>query len=319
VSAADAGAGVGARGRARARADAPSAAAARAHRFVLALAVERGLSPRTADAYGRDLARYVEFLDARFVALERARPRDVAAFLALLADLGLAPASINHHLSAVRSLYNALCQDGSASQNPARAVERVVAARRLPHALSVEDVERILASPDRSTPLGARDAALLEFLYATGVRVSELVAFPVSALLLDQSLVRVVGKGRKERLVPIGGPARARVVAYMEGARRTLVRGRDPGTLFVNSHGRPLSRMGFWKILRGHVRAAGVRARVSPHTFRHSFATHLLEGGANLRDVQEMLGHADISTTQIYTRVDRTYLREVHRQFHPRG
>ncbi len=318
-----------ARARARAAPRAPAAprattaprspATARTDAFLLSLSLERGLSERTIEAYGRDLARYVEFLGARGAAIERAQPRDVAAFVALLSDLGLAPASINRHLSAVRSLYRDLERDGTVTENPARPVERVVSARRLPHALSVETVARLLSSPDPSKPLGARDAALLEFLYATGVRVSELVSFPLTGLLLDDGLIRVIGKGRKERLVPIGGPARERVVAYREGARRALVRARDPGILFLNHRGRPLTRMGFWKILRGHVRAAGIRERVSPHTLRHSFATHLLEGGANLRDVQEMLGHADITTTQIYTRVDRTYLREVHRAFHPRG
>ncbi len=290
-----------------------------AETFLVSLALERGLSDKTVEAYRRDLARYGEFLRGRGVTLTGARPRDVSAFVALLSDLGLAPASINRHLSAVRSLYNQLVREGAIPANPAAPVARAIAARRLPHALAVHEVERLLAAPDRSTHLGSRDAALLEFLYATGVRVTELVTFPLSGLLLEERLIRVMGKGRKERLVPIGVPACERVVSYMEGARRALVRGRDPGILFLNRWGRPLTRMGFWKILRGHVRAAGIKARVSPHTLRHSFATHLLEGGANLRDVQEMLGHADITTTQIYTKVDRSYLREVHRTFHPRG
>lgn len=301
------------------RTRAPASPPSPTETFLVSLALERGLSDMTVEAYRRDLARYDDFLLARRAAVGTARPRDVSAFLALLSDLGLAPASINRHLSAVRSLYNQLLREGAVPSNPAAPVERAIAARRLPHALAVHDVERLLAAPDRSTPLGSRDAALLEFLYATGVRVTELVTFPLSGLLLQERLIRVIGKGRKERLVPIGAPACERVVSYMEGARRALVRGRDPGILFLNSRGRPLTRMGFWKILRGHVRAAGIRARVSPHTLRHSFATHLLEGGANLRDVQEMLGHADITTTQIYTKVDRSYLREVHRTFHPRG
>ena len=287
--------------------------------FLVSLALERGLSDKTVEAYRRDLIRYEDFLRGRGASIAGARPRDVSAFLVLLADLGLAPTSINRHLSAVRSLYNQLLREGALSASPAAPVERAITTRRLPHALAVHEVERLLAAPDRSTPLGARDAALLEFLYATGVRVTELVTFPLSGLLLQEGLIRVIGKGRKERLVPIGAPARERVVSYMEGARRALVRGRDPGILFLNRWGRPLTRMGFWKILRGHVMAVGIKARVSPHTLRHSFATHLLEGGANLRDVQEMLGHADITTTQIYTKVDRSYLREVHRTFHPRG
>jgi integrase/recombinase XerD len=287
--------------------------------FLVSLALERGLSEKTVEAYRRDLLRFEQFLQARGVSVARARPRDVSAFLALLGGLGLAPTSINRHLSAVRSFFAQLEREGAVAANPAGSVERAVTARRLPHPLGVAEIERLLASPDASTPLGARDAALLEFLYATGVRVTELVTFPLSGLLLDEGLIRVIGKGRKERLVPIGEPARLRVVSYIEGSRRLFVRGRDPGILFLNHRGRPLTRMGFWKILRGHVRAAGIGARVSPHTLRHSFATHLLEGGANLRDVQEMLGHADITTTQIYTKVDRSYLREVHRTFHPRG
>lgn len=297
----------------------PGPAAARVRAFLLSLGLERGLSERTIEAYARDLAGFAEFLDARGIRVERARPRDVSAYLALLADLGLAAASTNRHLSSIRSFYGHLVREGAVAENPAAPVARAAAPRRLPRALSVEEIARLLAAPDPSTPLGSRDAALLEFLYATGVRVSELVSLPLSGLLLEEGVVRVMGKGKRERLVPIGRPARERVVAFLEGARRALVGARDPGTLFVNSRGRPLTRMGFWKILRGHARAAGLRSRVTPHTLRHSFATHLLEGGASLRDVQEMLGHADITTTQIYTRVDRTYLREVHRMHHPRG
>jgi integrase/recombinase XerD len=293
--------------------------AALAESFLISLSLEHGFSERTIEAYRRDLARFLEFLGARRVDVETATPREIGAFLRLLTAMGLAPASVNRHLSAIRSFYRHLIREGAIAQSPARPVERAIAKRRLPQVLSVEEVERLLATPDPATLLGARDAALLEFLYATGVRVSELVSFPLSGLLLDEGFVRVIGKGRKERLIPIGDAARSAVVAYMSGARRTLVRGRDPGTLFVNRRGGRLSRIGFWKILKAHVRTAGLRASVSPHTLRHSFATHLLEGGANLRDVQEMLGHADISTTQIYTKVDRTYLREVHKTFHPRG
>ncbi len=290
-----------------------------AESFLVSLSLEHGFSGNTLSAYEHDLARFRQFLATRGVVLEKAAARDISAFLRTLIELGLAPTSVNRHLSAIRSLYRHLVREGTLAASPAAAVERAVTPRRLPRALGVDDVVRLVSAPDRSTILGARDAALLEFLYATGVRVTELVTFPLSGLLLDEGLIRVVGKGRKERIVPIGAPARARVTSYIEGARRQLVRGADPGTLFVNSRGGALSRMGCWKILRGYATAAGIRAAVSPHVLRHSFATHLLEGGANLRDVQEMLGHADITTTQVYTRVDRTYLREVHRTFHPRG
>ena len=287
--------------------------------FLVSLSLEHGFSGHTLAAYEHDIVRYREFLESRGVTVESASPRHISAFVRLQVEIGLAPPSVNRSLSAVRSFYRHLVREGVLADSPAGAIPRAVTTRRLPRALGVDDVGRLLDAPDAATPLGARDAALLEFLYATGVRVTELVTFPTSGLLLAEGLIRVTGKGRKERIVPIGAPARERVVSYMEGARRALVGARDPGTLFVNSRGRPLTRMGFWKILRGHVTAAGIRAKVSPHTLRHSFATHLLEGGANLRDVQEMLGHADITTTQIYTHVDRSHLREVHKTFHPRG
>jgi len=185
--------------------------------------------------------------------------------------------------------------------------------------LTVADVERLLAAPTLDEPLAFRDRALLELAYGAGLRVSEWITLGVRDLLLEDSLVRVFGKGSKERLVPIGRTAVGAVAVYLRELRPRLERGAGEGVLFLNARGEPLSRMGAWKILRKYVQAAGIEKHVSPHTLRHSFATHLLEGGADLRAVQEMLGHVDISTTQIYTHVDREYLRSVHRQFHPRA
>lgn len=289
-------------------------------RFEESLAVERGVAAATLDAYGRDLRGYVDFLRSR-----RARARagevdreDVRAALADLRRRGLRPSSVARHLASIRAFHRFLEEEGCAQGNPATVVQAPRQWRRLPRPLPVPDIERLLAAPDTRTPLGLRDRAMLEFAYATGVRVSELVSFPVSALHESLEVVLVRGKGSKERLVPIGSHALRAVRDYRESARPRLDRSRR-AELFLNARGGKLTRMGFWKLLRKHVRAAGITRPVSPHTLRHSFATHLLEGGADLRAVQEMLGHADIATTQIYTQVDREMLREVHRTFHPRG
>ena len=185
--------------------------------------------------------------------------------------------------------------------------------------LSVEEIDRLLCTPDLAHPLAWRDRALLEFAYASGVRVSELIELPLRSLSLSEEIATVYGKGSKERLVPIGRRAIGALSIYLRETRPRLERGKGQGKVFLNARGGPLTRMGVWKILRGHTEAAGIEKPVSPHTWRHSFATHLLEGGADLLAVQEMLGHADISTTQIYTHVDRRYLADVHRSFHPRA
>jgi integrase/recombinase XerD len=204
-------------------------------------------------------------------------------------------------------------------RDPSERLETPKRWRTLPEVLTVADVERLLAAPTLDEPLAFRDRALLELAYGAGLRVSEWITLGVRDLLLEDSLVRVFGKGSKERLVPIGRTAVGAVAVYLRELRPRLERGAGEGVLFLNARGEPLSRMGAWKILRKYVQAAGIEKHVSPHTLRHSFATHLLEGGADLRAVQEMLGHVDISTTQIYTHVDREYLRSVHRQFHPRA
>ena len=284
------------------------------------LAVEQGASPRTTEAYARDLERFAVF--ARLAGA--AGPTDVAPrtlrdYVYHLKDLGLAPASIRRNVSAVRSYFRFLVGEGRVVRDPSERLETPRRWRALPEVLSVEDVALLLAAPSLDDALVFRDRALLEVAYGAGLRVSEWITLGVRDLLLADGLVRVFGKGSKERLVPIGRSAIGAVAVYTRELRPALERGGGKGMLFLNARGAPLTRMGAWKILRKHVDRAGITKHVSPHTLRHSFATHLLEGGADLRAVQEMLGHADISTTQIYTHVDREYLRSVHRQYHPRG
>jgi integrase/recombinase XerD len=289
-------------------------------RFADFLALEQGVSPRTSEAYRRDVERL-----ALYVVSKGARaPTDISSrvlreFVYHLKDLGLAPASIRRNVSAVRTYFRFLLGDGHVVRDPSERLETPKRWRSLPDVLSVDEVTRLLAAPSLDEPLTFRDRALLELAYGAGLRVSEWITLAVRDVLFDESLVRVFGKGSKERLVPIGRSAIGAVAIYLRELRPRLERGEGKGMLILNARGRPLTRMGAWKILRHHVQKAQITKHVSPHTLRHSFATHLLEGGADLRAVQEMLGHADISTTQIYTHVDREYLRTVHKQYHPRG
>ena len=289
-------------------------------RFTDYVALEQGLSPRTQEAYSRDLHRFAEYADTRAIA----SPADITArvlreYVYHLKDLGLAPASIRRNVSAVRTYFRFLTGDGIVVRDPSERLETPKRWRTLPDVLTVAEVQQILASPTLDDTLVFRDRALLELAYGAGLRVSEWITVGVRDLLLDDGLVRVFGKGSKERLVPIGRSAIGAAAIYLRELRPKLERGEGKGVLVLNARGKPLTRMGAWKILRRHVERAGLTKRVSPHTLRHSFATHLLEGGADLRAVQEMLGHVDIATTQIYTHVDREYLRQVHRSYHPRG
>jgi integrase/recombinase XerD len=284
------------------------------------LAFERGVSPRTLDAYRRDVQRLVEFLEQRGIRrIGDASTQDVREFVYHLKDVGLQPSSIRRSLSAVRTYFGFLLGEGLVVTDPTDRVEIPRVWRRLPGVLSVEETRVLLESPDPAERLFWRDKALLEFAYASGVRVSELTALKVRDVDLQEGLAAVVGKGSQERLVPVGRSALRALDVYLREIRPGLARGDTEGTVFLNQRGRPLSRMGVWTILRKYVQRAGIRKRVTPHTLRHSFATHLLEGGADLAAVQEMLGHADIATTQIYTHVEREYLRDVHRRFHPRS
>ena len=284
------------------------------------LALEQGSSPRTAEAYDRDVRRLGEFAVTRGVHGPVELTADLLrAFVFHLKDLGLAPASIRRNISAVRTYFRFLLAEGHLVRDPSERLETPRRWRTLPEVLTSDEVARLLAAPSLDEPLAFRDRAMLELAYGAGLRVSEWIGLGVRDVLVEEGLVRVFGKGAKERLVPIGRSAIGAVAIYVRELRPRLERGAGQGILFLNARGEPLTRMGAWKILRKYVEQAGITKHVSPHSLRHSFATHLLEGGADLRAVQEMLGHADISTTQIYTHVDREYLRSVHRQFHPRA
>lgn len=284
------------------------------------LALEAGSSANTVEAYGRDLQRLVAFAATRRVAtpgdLTRATLRE---FVFLLKDLGLSPASIRRSVSAVRTYYGFLLAEGHVTQDPSDRLESPARWRTLPEVLAVSEVEAMLATPGADLRLAWRDRALLELAYGAGLRVSELCGLNLTDLLLSEGLVQVRGKGGKERLVPVGRGTVGALSIYLHQVRPGLDRGASQGRVLLNARGEPLSRVGAWGIVKRAATRAGITRKVSTHTLRHSFATHLLEGGADLRAVQEMLGHADLSTTQIYTHVDREYLRSVHRQFHPRA
>jgi integrase/recombinase XerD len=289
-------------------------------RFQEYLALEDGASPRTLEAYGRDLERMTVWCSARAVASPAVlTPALLRDFVYHLKDIGLSPASIRRSVSAMRTYFKFMIGEGQMQSDPSERLETPRKWRTLPEVLTVEEVGRVLGAISLDEPLVFRDRAMLELAYGAGLRVSEWIDLGVQDLMLDDGVLRVFGKGSKERLVPIGRTAIGAVGMYLRELRPRLERGEGKGRLFLNARGKPLSRMGAWKILRKYVQLAGIEKHVSPHTLRHSFATHLLEGGADLRAVQEMLGHADISTTQIYTHVDREYLRSVHKQFHPRG
>jgi integrase/recombinase XerD len=288
--------------------------------FLHYLAVEKGLSRNTLEAYSRDLNAYLDFLEGEGItSLAETTSLTVMAFIQRLKKRGLAMRSITRSLVALRGLYRFLAREGYLEANPLEDMELPRLGPTLPHVLTVQDIERLLAQPDAETPRGIRDGAMLELLYATGMRVSELVELPTSGLNLEVGFVTVRGKGSKERIVPIGEVAMDRVRTYLEHVRLAMLKGRESPYLFLNNRGGRLSRQGFWKILRKYSLEAGITKRITPHILRHSFATHLLERGADLRFIQAMLGHVDISTTQVYTHVNQEYLRQLHRQFHPRG
>jgi len=286
------------------------------------LTFERGLSDRTVSAYRRDLARWAAFMGSRGITDPGAvAATDLRDWVFGLKEDGLAPTSIRRAQSAVRTYYAFLLAEGVLEADPTERLESPRLGRRLPDYLTHEETDRLLESPNPDDGLYWRDRAVLELLYATGVRVSELSDLPLSSLDLDEGFLTVFGKGAKERLVPVGAPALRALTRYLREVRPGLEggRGKARGRVFLNRRGTPLSRVTVWGIVKEAARRAGIRRKVSPHTLRHTFATHLLEGGADLAAVQELLGHADISTTQIYTHVDREYLRDVHRRYHPRA
>ena len=288
--------------------------------FLNYLTVERGLARNTLEAYGRDLGRYLDFLAKEGIACPDAvTPPVVLRFLAKLRDDGLSPRSRARALVALRMFHKFLLGEGHAARNPTALIEAPKSLASLPHTLTPREVERLLAAPAGDDPLDLRDRAMLEVLYATGLRVSELVGLKRADLQLDVGYLSAFGKRSKQRIVPLGEAAIAELGRYLSYGRPLLDKGQAGTLLFLNRLGQGLTRQGFWKIIKRRARQTGIGKRITPHTLRHSFATHLLENGADLRAVQSMLGHADISTTQIYTHVTRERLRRLHEQHHPRG
>lgn len=289
-------------------------------RFLDHVGLERGLADNTTGAYERDLTRYLGVLtDLGFFRPDEITQKEVSVLLNLLTEMGLEASSVARNLTAVRMFHRFLVAEGYTESDPTQHIKPPKLGRKLPSVLNIYEIERLMLATDLETPLGIRDRALLEILYGAGLRVSELISLTPSDLFFDMEVIRVFGKGSRERVVPIGSEGVEWVTTYLNNIRPTLMKPHSGHEIFLNFRGGKLSRMGIWKILKQYVGIAGIDKKVSPHTMRHSFATHLLEGGADLRAVQEMLGHADISTTQIYTHVDREYLKEVHKTFHPRA
>jgi len=289
-------------------------------RYLNYLLVEKGLSKATLESYSADVIRYQAFLLEKGV--DRLSGNDTPLILKHLIDLrssGLGARSRARHLVSIRGIYRFAVQEKLLEHDPSRLVDLPKLSLKLPGVLTVDEVSRLLETPDTSKPAGARDAAMLELLYAAGLRVSELVNLKLQDINLEAGFVRVFGKGSKERLVPIGQLAQTKMAHYIENARKKALKNQPSPYLFVARAGKPLTRQGFWKLLRRYADRAQIHKRISPHSLRHSFATHLLEGGADLRAVQVMLGHVDISTTQIYTHVTRKHLKDLHQKFHPRG
>ena len=285
--------------------------------FINYLKLERGLAVNTIKAYSRDLTLFAQFLEKRHLTPLEITRDQIIEYVSTLRK-ALSVRSVARNISATKMFFRFLASEGRISENPARLIETPRLARKLPDVLSIADVELLLTQPDNATLKGRRDSAMLELLYATGLRVSELINLKVLNVNLESGYVRTMGKGAKERLVPIGEKAIEAVREYLlDGRSQFLKRGNLPH-LFLNFRGRPLTRQGFWKIIKNYAKAAGIKKKISPHSLRHSFASHLLEAGADLRSVQVMLGHEDISTTQIYTHVTMDKLRELHKKCHPR-
>jgi integrase/recombinase XerD len=288
--------------------------------FLLHLKVERGLAKNTLDSYRRDLGKFTGYLRRKdvssFTEVDR---RMIMAFLEDLHNRRRAAATISRNLAAIRSFYGFLVQENLTGTNPSAELDTPKIPKRLPNVMTVDQVATLMEQPKPSNPAGLRDKAMLELLYATGIRVSELVDLNLADINLEMGFLRCLGKGSKERIVPMGKSAIGAVDDYLQRGRGKLGKEREKNAVFLNNRGGRLTRQGFWKILKKYVRLAGFQGDITPHTLRHSFATHLLENGADLRAVQEMLGHSDISTTQIYTQVTAIHLRDVYQQSHPRA
>jgi integrase/recombinase XerD len=288
-------------------------------RFIGYLRVEKGLSENTVLAYGRDLKRFQKFADGRKCEAKDVTRDEIVDYLRSLYEARLNSRSVARHLVTLRNFFRFLLAEGILSEDPAMNVEAPKVRMRLPSHLSLEEINRLLEQPDARTATGIRDRTMIELLYSTGLRVSELVSLKLSDLQMESGCLRCIGKGDKERLVPMGKRAMAAVEEYARTARQKLLRGKESPYVFLNRFGGKMGRIGFWQRLGMYGRMAGLRVKLKPHMLRHSFATHLLERGADLRSVQLMLGHADISTTQIYTHVAKERLKQVYKQHHPRA
>lgn len=289
--------------------------------YLSILKLEKNLSDNTVAAYGNDINSFLQFVESRRIDDPSIiKQNHIADFFKSLKELGLSGRSAARYYSSIKGFFNYLFLSKYITENPIEKISSPKLAKNLPSVLSVREIDLILSKPDTNNKLGLRDKAVLELLYACGTRVSELINIKIPDLFFDDEVIRVFGKGSKERIIPIGRSAVKWTNEYLKKSRVLLMKkNKSENYLFLNNRGTKLSRMGVWKIVDRYVKEAGLEKEIHPHTFRHSFATHLLEGGADLRAVQEMLGHADISTTQIYTHIDREYIKQVHKDFHPRG
>ena len=289
--------------------------------YLAHIKLEKNLSKNTVSSYKNDITAFISYLKSRGIEDPSIiSSNDIGGFFKTLNELGLSGSSSARYFSSLKGFFLYLLKNNYIIKNPIEKITAPKIAKRLPGVLDVNEIDKILSTPDVKEKLGLRDKAILELFYACGTRVSELIDLKVNDLFFDDEIIRVFGKGSKERLVPIGSSAIRWVKEYLKKSRPLLMKkSKSENNLFLNSRGSKFSRMGVWKIIDRYVKEAGIEKEVHPHTFRHSFATHLLEGGADLRAVQEMLGHVDISTTQIYTHVDRDYIKQIHKQYHPRG
>ncbi len=288
--------------------------------FLNFLTVEKGLSKNTIEAYSRDIVKYISFLESGKVSILQAAPSHIVSFLSQLQENGISVRSYTRNLVSLRMFYRFLLKNGHISIMPTANIDMPKLSKRLPEVLSLEQVEALLNAPKTEGHLGLRDKAMLETLYATGMRVSELVSIKMNDLNLQTGYIVAYGKGSKERITPIGDTAIICIKSYIDSARPALLKQRRCDYLFISARGKRLTRQGFWAIIKRYAMLAGIsKDKVKPHAIRHSFATHLLERGADLRSIQTMLGHADISTTQVYTHVRTDMLKEIHKKKHPRG
>ncbi|HRW13225.1 MAG TPA: site-specific tyrosine recombinase XerD [Syntrophomonas sp.] len=290
--------------------------------FLAYLGLEKGLTANTQAAYRRDLHKFLTYLQKQrsgIINWEEVSKRDIISFLAGQMDEGAAYSTVARSLSSIKSFYKFMVMEDHLAVNPTTDLETPKINRKLPKVLSIEEVDKLIEQCNVMLPLGLRDRAMLELMYGTGLRVSELLSLQMDDINFTAGFLRCFGKGRKERIVPVNNSSITWIQRYITRTRRELLRNQYERTLFLNAHGRAMTRQGFFKILAGYAEKSGIEKEITPHTLRHSFATHLLENGADLRAVQEMLGHADISTTQIYTHITRSHLREVYHQCHPRA